>query len=122
MKPADDPQVDYKDLVRRGYDRCASEYAANRRQDDSDLLAPLLSRLPDGSAVLDLGCGAGIPIALALAERHRVIGVDISIEMLRLARAAVTGGRFFCAALSQLGGTRTRSGVMVRIFICCTSL
>ena len=97
-----EPKVDYKELVRQGYDFCAGEYAANRRQDDSDLLAPLLGRLPDGSAVLDLGCGAGIPIAYALAKRYVVTGVDISIEMLRLARDTVPGGRFFCADISRV--------------------
>lgn len=94
MKPANDPTVDYKDLVRSGYDRCAGAYAASRRRDDTDLLVSLQSLLPDGSDVLDLGCGAGVPITRALSERHSVTGVDISCEMLRLARGTVPEGRF----------------------------
>lgn len=93
-KPADDPSRDYKELVRTGYDHCAEAYAAARSQDDADQLAHLLPLLPDGSSVLDLGCGAGIPIARKLAERHHVVGVDISEAMLRLARSAVPEARF----------------------------
>jgi SAM-dependent methyltransferase len=93
-RAANDPAVNYKGLVRKGYDLCADKYAAARSQDDSDQLAPLLKLLPDHSSLLDLGCGAGVPIARRLAERHGVIGVDISEQMLRLARSAVPAARF----------------------------
>jgi len=94
MRPADDPTIDYRGLVRRGYDRCAEAYAAARREDDGDQLEPLLGLLQDGSDVLDLGCGGGVPIARALAERYNVTGVDVSERMLGMARAAVPDGRF----------------------------
>lgn len=93
-RTADDPAVDYRSLVRRGYDKCAESYAAARRRDDSDQLADLMAVLGDGARVLDLGCGAGVPIARALCERHDVTGVDISESMLRFARASVPRGRF----------------------------
>jgi SAM-dependent methyltransferase len=49
--------------------------------------------LPAGAAVLDVPCGGG-RIANALAERDlRVVGVDLSTEFLRHARAADTAGR-----------------------------
>ena len=57
----------------------------------------LLERLEEGSAVLDVGCGAGVPIARSLVERHRVTGVDVSPEMVRLARRHVPSGGFRCA-------------------------
>ena len=93
MRAAGDPNTDYRDLVRRGYDRCAEAYAAARRRDDGDQLAPLLGLLQDGSRVLDLGCGAGVPIARTLAERHHVTGVDASRRMLDLAGVAVPEAR-----------------------------
>ena len=34
--------------------------------------------LDDGVSVLDLGCGAGVPIARSLSRRYRVTGVDVS--------------------------------------------
>jgi SAM-dependent methyltransferase len=86
--------MDYRNLVRNGYDKCAESYAAARRGDDSDQLNTLMPLLPHGSSVLDLGCGAGVPIARALAGWHNVTGVDASESMLRLARKAVPGARF----------------------------
>lgn len=44
--------------------------------------------LPEGGAVLDLGCGSAVPIAGHLIERgFRVTGVDTSPGLLRMARA-----------------------------------
>ena len=94
MKPADDTTVDYKDLVRRGYDLCARSYAEERQTEAHPELALLMSRLPDGATVLDVGCGAGVPIAQTLAQQFVVTGVDISGEMIQHARANVPQGSF----------------------------
>jgi SAM-dependent methyltransferase len=48
----------------------------------------MASSLAAGSLILDLGCGNGIPISRALLHAgHRVIGIDISHEMLRRFKA-----------------------------------
>ncbi len=39
--------------------------------------------------MLDIGCGAGVPVTRALADRYRVLGVDLSAEQVKLARANV---------------------------------
>ena len=85
---------DCRRLVRAGYDACADAYAEVRAGDDPDQIAPLLEVLPDGSSILDLGCGAGIPIARALSTRYRITGVDTSRIMLGLAEANVPEARF----------------------------
>jgi SAM-dependent methyltransferase len=55
----------------------------------------LLERLPRGARVLDAGCGTGVPTARMLAEGGlEVLGIDISQEMLRLARSNVPTARF----------------------------
>ena len=82
MKPADNPDIDYKDFVRAGYDSCAEEYDQARRGEANPELDMIMSRLGDGARVLDIGCGAGIPISRTLAERFAVVGVDISGEMI----------------------------------------
>ena len=102
MKPADDPAVDYRRLVREGYDRCAADFAAARMREDSPELELLLPRLAPGARVLDLGCGAGVPVAAALARHHRVTGVDFSAEQIRRARANVPGAEFIEADLMAL--------------------
>ncbi|MEV6343630.1 class I SAM-dependent methyltransferase [Actinoplanes sp. NPDC051851] len=63
----------------------------------------LLSQLPAGASVLDLGCGTGVPTAKTLTEAgHRVVGVDISEGMLRLAREQVPAAEFVHANVAEL--------------------
>jgi ubiquinone/menaquinone biosynthesis C-methylase UbiE len=45
-----------------------------------------LQRLPPGSRILDLGCGTGILTDLLSTDGFRVLGVDRSPRMLRIAR------------------------------------
>ena len=72
MQSANDPNVDYKALVRRGFDRCAASYEEARQAEAKPLLAWLIARLPHGACVLDIGCGALIPIARTLARATRL--------------------------------------------------
>ena len=97
MMPAKDPARDYKALVRRGYDACAASYHQSRSAEPGSELQGLICMLVDGDAVLDIGCGAGVPIARQLAERYRVTGVDISTEMVLRAQRNVPTGNFVCA-------------------------
>ena len=96
MIPAIDPNVDYKALVRQAYDTCAAAYDASRKAEPGIEMRALLDRLYDGDAVLDIGCGAGVPIAKSLAARYRVTGVDISPEMIQRAQQNVPTGDFMC--------------------------
>ncbi|WP_370968428.1 class I SAM-dependent methyltransferase [Amycolatopsis sp. cg9] len=85
-------------IVESGYDSSAERYLewSARIQDDprARFLTELTGRLPGGARVLDLGCGAGVPCTAALAERHDVVGVDLSATQLELARRNVPGARF----------------------------
>ena len=59
--------------------------------------------LPAGSSVLDLGCGTGVPTARILTGAgHRVLGVDVSVGMLRLAREQVPAAEFRHANMLDL--------------------
>ena len=68
--------------TREGYDRWSAIYD----EDSNPLVAleePLLDRaLGDvqGRRVLDLGCGAGVPTARAMASRFVLTGIDISVR------------------------------------------
>ena len=66
-----------------GYLRYMAETKGDPRLRLLDLLQ---KRLSVGSRVVDLGCGAGEPCTRLLAERHIVVGVEISRSQLRLAR------------------------------------
>jgi cyclopropane fatty-acyl-phospholipid synthase-like methyltransferase len=94
MKPANDPTIDYKALVRTGYDRCADRYNEARASEPPSGLALLARHLSPGSRVLDIGCGAGVPVTSSLAGRFRVTGVDFSNEQIRRARLNVPQAEF----------------------------
>ena len=112
-----DTSVDYKALVRAGYDQCAEAYAAARSEDDEEQLRPLLQLLDPGSTVLDLGCGAGVPIARKLALHHNVTGVDTSKRMLKLARKAVPEARFVHGDILSVDLKTDSFDAVVSIFV-----
>jgi SAM-dependent methyltransferase len=105
-----------KDIVRDGYDRISREYRddAGRgpdqdrvgrpegRPDYEAWLAELMPLLEDGDAVLDLGCGCGVPATAILAERYSVTGVDLSPVQIARARWLVPAANFECADMSSV--------------------
>jgi SAM-dependent methyltransferase len=96
---------DPKEVVARGYDAIALRYAEWAGQVESPVLGwvrDLDSRLPDGSDVLELGCGRGVPATRDLARRHRVTGVDISAVQIELARHHVPEASFVHADATEL--------------------
>lgn len=101
MKSGVDPAA----IVERGYDGIASTYHAQRDQfKSSELLSGFASILPGSANVLDVGCGAGVPVTRFLVGANfRVTGVDISSGMLQLARRHVPQANFVKMDMRQLG-------------------
>jgi SAM-dependent methyltransferase len=63
----------------------------------------MIDRLAPGARVLDLGCGTGVPTAGMLAESGlEAVGIDVSTEMLALARRNVPTGRFVAMDVMEL--------------------
>lgn len=88
------------DLVRAGYDVLSLRYRSDEGHDDryEPWLAGLARRLPAGGAVLDLGCGCGVPVSRDLsAAGFAVTGVDISEVQIDRARKLVPGAKFIRA-------------------------
>lgn len=95
----------FRSKVESGYDRVADAYLASKDPKDPVTLAALEEialHLRPGSAVLDLGCGAGIPATRWLAERFAVTGVDFSGRQLQLARRNAPGATFLRADMTEL--------------------
>ena len=91
---------DPKDIVRRGYDavsvRYDEEYGGETKY--AALLSELGERIPAGGAVLDLGCGSGLPVVRDLtAAGYRLTGVDISEVQILRARQLVPAADFLRA-------------------------
>jgi SAM-dependent methyltransferase len=103
MNQPRDKDSDPHKIVRRGYDAMAQQYlewslgSAVREQ----WLQTLLAVLPKGARVLDLGCGAGVPVAKCLSEGgHHVVGVDNSPGQIGLARQYVPAAEFVISDFS----------------------
>jgi len=99
-----------KDIVRTGYDKISHTYRGdNIDRNDPNIAAyvqwvnELLALVPAGGAVLDLGCGNGVPVAQLLAEAgFAVTGVDISPVQIGRAQASIPAARFVCADMTAL--------------------
>ncbi len=87
---ADDP----KHIVASGYDTCGRRYSAARAQDPSPEIEQLLGTLSPHATVLDIGCGAGVPVVSALSRSCKVVGVDISSVQIEQARLNVPQATF----------------------------
>ncbi|WP_164842507.1 class I SAM-dependent DNA methyltransferase [Actinoplanes solisilvae] len=87
------------------FDQLAEKYQGEHSHNpfQSALVERIAALLPGGTSVLDLGCGTGVPTAKVLTESdHRVVGVDVSEGMLRLAREQVPAAEFVHADFSAL--------------------
>lgn len=93
-------------LVARGYDVIGETFVDWRDRIVGDprrwWAEQLVSRLPTGARVLELGCGSGMPDTKELAARFRVTGVDISPEQIRRARESVPEAEFLVADVTAL--------------------
>lgn len=98
------PLMDFKQIVKAGYDKIADRYLSERTTDSEDVrqLDDFIEMLSPGAKVLDAGCGAGIPITRRLAETLDVIGVDFSQAQIELARQNVPHAKFLCEDLTDL--------------------
>ncbi|MDJ1018416.1 MAG: methyltransferase domain-containing protein [Paracoccaceae bacterium] len=91
--------------TREVYERQAESYDAARSRAffEARWLTAFGDALPRGGRVLDLGCGAGQPIAAWLiAEGFQLIGADFSEAMLALARARWPNGDWRVADMRAL--------------------
>ena len=100
---SDDP----REIVRRGYDAVSIRYDEHYGGEHKyqAWLTELRGLVPPGGAVLDLGCGSGMPVARDLAGAgYRVTGVDISEVQIRRARELVPNAAFVCADFASVEG------------------
>ena len=96
---------DMKKIVAEGYDRIADDYLGRFGQSSvrDAKLAELLEKLPAKAVVLDLGCGAGEPVAREfVAHGFQVIGVDASLGQIMRARQNVPEAHFIHADMTSV--------------------
>ncbi|MGH2530694.1 MAG: class I SAM-dependent methyltransferase [Thermomicrobiales bacterium] len=98
--------MDPKKIVAHGYDRIAERYAewapTVREEEREHYTRVMLDSLPERAAVLELGCGNGLPTTKRLVERFEVTAVDISGRQIALARQNVPEATFVHADMTTL--------------------
>lgn len=96
------------EIVERGYDKIAEEYLKKFRsgsgadKHSKRYLKKLVKLVPKDSKVLDLGCGAGIPITKFLTRFYKVTGADISAKQIELAKKNVPRATFIKADMVEI--------------------
>lgn len=100
LRSVDDPKA----LVRRGYDLTSRAYRTDDAEEGvyGEWLDLLEQRVEPGKAVLDLGCGNGIPVARRLTRRYAVTGVDLSPVQVERGRTLVPAATFLCADMTRV--------------------
>ncbi len=94
------------DVTRETYDRTAKRYA-ERHPGIWDLEYKIMrSLVPEGSLILDAGCGPGRDTKYFLSVGYNVMGVDYSAGMLEEARKRVPNGNFQKMNILELGFDR----------------
>ena len=85
--------ADHDRDLQRAFDRQAAGFERSPMANDPAALERLVAfaDLPAGSQVLDAGCGPGLVAEAFLRAGHRVLGVDLSDEMVARARARCAG-------------------------------
>lgn len=99
--------ADAAQIVEAGYDRVADAYE-RLEEPGSEWprlrhLRELLARVTEGGAVLDLGCGNGLPGLLEIAKRHVATGVDVSGVQAERARQNVPEATVLKADMAATG-------------------
>ncbi|KAI4148805.1 MAG: hypothetical protein LQ340_004923 [Diploschistes diacapsis] len=112
-------------LAKEGYDAQAIRYlqwTLSRPSAREKYVQNMLSLLPDPSctSVLELGCGAGLPVTRMLAETcHDVVANDISSTQISLARrhlAEVTNVSFMEGSMGDLVFHDSKFDVIVALY------
>lgn len=91
-------------IVEEGYNKIVKEYQANRNVfKHKKEIEKFISLLPKNAKVLDVGCGAGVPVAKTLVDSGLdVVGIDLSESMLKLAKKNVPKAKFYKKDMTKL--------------------
>jgi 2-polyprenyl-3-methyl-5-hydroxy-6-metoxy-1,4-benzoquinol methylase len=109
-------QATAKDDPSNGYEAVASKFMERRGQSSIGVATILrwARTLPPGASILDLGCGHGVPLSMALIDDGFIIhGIDASPTLTAAFRSRFPHARVTCEAVegSSFFG-RTFEGVL----------
>lgn len=90
-------------MNRDSYNKIAPQWASARNEffgREREYLDAVLSSVPAGSTILDMGCGTGRPMAEYITgQGHHVLGVDQSEAMLAIAGKNLPGEKWVLSTM-----------------------
>jgi len=111
-----DKKIDTLALNKKTWDKIAKKYEEHRPkwpEKDCPLFKYFLSNLQTGSLILDIGSGTGLPYAKKLIENgFKVLGIDISPTMVKIAKKNVPQGQFKQLSMTDLDYENKFEGVI----------
>ena len=107
-------------IVEDGYNQIADIYHSARlaKKDlNYQYFDNLFHFFPNSGKLLDLGCGGGQPLTAYFADKgFEVTGIDISREMIEIAKTQIPQGRFFVSDMVECRFNREEFDVIVSAF------
>jgi len=105
-------------IVGEGYNKIAENYTNQRHQFENVVyLEKLANLLPQESKILDVGCGAGVPVDKFFAAKgYKVYGIDLSKKMIELAKENVPLGHFEVKGMGELKSYEYKVNAVVSFY------
>ncbi|MFX0074102.1 MAG: class I SAM-dependent DNA methyltransferase [Candidatus Hermodarchaeota archaeon] len=107
-----DKKVDIISLNRKAWNNVAEKYDNSKYNSFNPLIEYFCNELPKNGSVLDLGSGTGLPYAKLFVEKgFNYLGIDISSQMVKLARRNVPLASFKVMSMTDLNFDNEYEGV-----------
>ncbi|MFX1328219.1 MAG: class I SAM-dependent methyltransferase [Promethearchaeota archaeon] len=99
-------------LNKKAWDNAAKAYNKEFHGQIYSLFNDFCEQLPRGAYVLDLGTGTGLPYAKLLIEKgFKVLGIDISTEMIKIAKNNVPEAKFKEISMTDINYNKEFDGI-----------
>ncbi|MFZ5437995.1 MAG: class I SAM-dependent methyltransferase [Patescibacteria group bacterium] len=105
-------------LNKQAYNQMAGAYLQDRSRLRSHRYVTRFEEiLPRQASILDLGCGAGVPVDDYLIKKgHLVTGLDISETQINMAKQRCKGGAFFVKDIMELKENEYQVDAVVSLY------
>ena len=103
--------------LRETYNRIAEDWHRDHSRDDwwVEGTDAFIKKLPAGARVLDVGCGSGVKSKYLVAHGFKVTGIDISENLLDIARREVPQSEFKIFSMTDIDSmTETFDGIFAQ--------
>ncbi len=107
------------DKTKYAYDISAEKYEEkfSKNKTYREMIERFSNLFNESSSILDIGCGPGLNAAVFSGKKMRVTGVDISGEMVKLARKNCPEGSFYVSSVTDFETENKFDGICLSFII-----